>query len=231
MAVGDWLRRVTGGRPSGRLAALLATYPPYAIPHPGLGRALSLAQADANLAYLVTHREERLAAIGTLLSECGVDMTGAYGPGDPGPFLDRVWDWIKAEWPAIHDPVLARRDKWLNSRRTGKEIVYSLVMDVAILSGEVVLSRRPDFGWALDLDPQNEGDEDGMVSQRRPCVIRPADDVVPAILYDPEDQVQGAYAYCTSATYFWLNHLRQGVMDMIDGAHERRWREEAAARP
>ncbi len=230
MAVADWLRRAAGGRSAGRLAALLAAYPPYAIPHPGPGRALSLAQADANLAYLVAHRGKRLAAVRALLSECGVDMTDACGTGDPGPFLDRVWAWIRAEWPAIHDPLLARRDRWLGSRRAGEEIVYSLVADVAILLGEVVLSRRPDFGWALDLDPGNEGDEEGMVSQRRPCVIRPADDVVPAILYDPEDQVQGAYAYCTSAPYFWLNHLGQGVMDMLDGTHERRWREEAAAR-
>ena len=226
----NWLRRATHGRPRSRLAALLAAYPPYAIPHPGPGRTLSLAQADANLAYLVAHREERLAAVGALLSECGVDMAGACGTGDPGPFLDRLWEWIKAEWPAIHDPVLARQDRWLSSRRVGKEVAYSLVADIAILLGEVVLSRRSDFGWALDLDPHNEGDDEGMVSQRRPCVIRPADDVVPIILYDPEDQVQGAYAYCTSPSYFWLNHLRQGAMDMISGAHERCWGEEAAAR-
>ncbi len=227
----DWLRRVARGRPPGRLAALLATYPPYAIPHPGPGWDLSLGHADTNLAYLVAHREERLAAVEALLSECRVDMAGAYGTGDPRPFLDRLWEWIKAEWPAIQDPELARQDRWLNSRRAGKEIVYSLITDVAILLGEVVISRRPDFGWALDLDPRNAGDEDGMVSQRRPCVIRPANDVMPIILYDPEDQVQGAYAYCTSVTYFWLNHLRQGAMDMIEGAHERRWREEAAGRP
>ncbi len=227
----QWLRRLAGGRAPGWLAGLLAAYPPYAVPHPGPGRGLSLAQAEANLAYLVAHRGERLAVVEALLSECGVGMEGAFGESDPGPFLDRVWAWIRAEWPAVHDPALAKQDRWLHSGRAGGEIVYSLVTDMAILMGEVVLSRRPDFGWALDLDPRNEGDEDGMVSQRRPCVIRPADAEVPAILYDPEGQVQGAYAFCTSPTYFWLNHLGQGAMDMIGGAHERHWRQEAATRP
>jgi hypothetical protein len=39
-----------------------------------------------------------------------------------------------------------------------------MVMDVAIALAEMVLARRRDYRWALDLDPQNAADE--MVSWR-----------------------------------------------------------------
>jgi hypothetical protein len=89
----------------------------------------------------------------------------------------------------VYDPsIYSTIDLWLWSTRDGPEIVYSMLTDIAIVLAEMVLLRRPDYHWALDLDPENEE----MATWRRPVVMRPADAVVPVILYDFEFETRTA---------------------------------------
>lgn len=228
-----WLDRLWG-KPArmGRLPALLSAYPPYRIPHPGSGWSLTLPQAETNLAYLLDHKAERLGIVGDLLARFDLDLGAGLVAPNPKPFLDAVWRWTAQEWPSIYDPALATIGDWLNSPREGAHIVFSLVMDVAIALGEMVLVRRPDYGWALDLDPENRGDteDDSMLTWQRPVVMRPADEIVPAILLDSESAARSAYIYCSKPAYGVEIDLGRGVLDAISGAHERFWREEAARR-
>jgi hypothetical protein len=217
-----WFRNSAEPRES-RLKRLLADYPPYRIPHRGPGRRLSLAQAEANLAYLLDHKEERLAIVSALLTQFGLDAAAGLSADDPRPFLDGLWRWSCAEWPAVHDPAFMPIDVWLNSSREGPEIIFSMLMDVGILLGELVLVQRSDYHWVLDLDQQNAAE---MVSWQRPVLLRPADNVVPVIFFDLEDTARTSYVRCTGTPYRMLNDLGREVLDAISGAHEVAWREQ-----
>jgi hypothetical protein len=186
-----------------------------------------LAQAEANLAYLLDHKEERLAIVSALLSQFDLDAPAALSADGPRPFLDGLWRWSCAEWPAVYDPGFVAIDVWLDSSREGPEIIFSMLMDVGILLGELVLVRRSDYHWALDLDRQNAAE---MVSWQRPVLLRPADNVVPVISFDFEDTARTSYVRCTSTPYRLLNDLGREVLDAISGAHEVAWREELEGR-
>ncbi len=200
------------------------------MPNPGWGWDLTLAQADANLAYLIAHKAERLHVVSGLLATFGIDLAAGLASQDPKPFLDDLWKWVAAEWPAIVRPELLTLDAWLTSRRDGLQIAFSLVIDIAIVLAEVVLVRRPDYRWAIDVDPGNRADtrDETMVSWHRPVVMRVADGTMPTILFDFEDVARGAYVDCGSTGTTFENDLGRGALDAISGAHERQWREEAA---
>jgi hypothetical protein len=159
-----------------------------------------------------------------LLTQFDLDVSAGLTADDPRPFLDGLWRWSCAEWPTVHDAAFLPIDVWLNSSREGPEIIFSMLMDVGILLGELVLARRADYHWALDLDQQNAADD--MVSWQRPVVLRPADDVVPVIFFDFEDTARTSYVRCTSTPYRILNDLGREVLDAISGAHEVAWREQ-----
>jgi hypothetical protein len=148
---------------------------------------------------------------------------------DPLPYIKALGQWTAQEWPSIRDEALLPIEAWLNSRREGREIVFSLIMDIAIVLAEIVLRRRDDYHWALDLDPQNG--VDGMVSWRRPVILRPPDAIVPAIQFDFEDAVRTAYVQCGKPGYNLRGEFGRGVPEAISGAHETWWRQQAATRP
>jgi hypothetical protein len=233
-----WLGRLvggggTGGAQQGRLRRLLKDYPPYRQPHPGPGSALTLPQAEANLAYLRDNKSARLAIVGGVLSQFALNLDEGLAAADPQPYLKALGQWTARDWPALRDTSLLTIDTWLNSRREGPEIVFSLIMDIAIVLAEIVLRRRNDYRWALDLDPQNapQGGKDGMLSWQRPVVLRPADGIVPVIQFDFEDAVRTAYIQCGKPGYNLRGEFGRGVLDAISGAHETWWRQQAAARP
>jgi hypothetical protein len=214
-----WLQRITG-RPGDGLPALLKTYPPYLGPYPGDCDALLPGQAEANLAHLLAHRQERVEAVLELLAARGVPPDGALGQGDPVPFLDRLWKWIEAEWPLIHSKHLAKYDRCRNPRGDGAEKALSLVTDVGILLGEIVLVRKPAFGWALDLAPGNQG-ENGSDSQKQPVVFRAGKIPLGDVMFDPIGMAESMYVQCKSQSLFLLNEFAGAVMDILGGAEER----------
>ncbi|CEJ13978.1 hypothetical protein BN1110_04305 [bacterium YEK0313] len=172
-----WFGRLGGGglppRPkeSGRLPGLLAAYPQYRAPHPGPPKAVTRKQCDANLAYLLEQRPARLAALGELVGRFGIDLAGGLAAADPRPLLDALHAWSRAEWPAIVIEGLTGYGdgypRWLGSDKGGQHIALSMLMDVAIVLGETVVARRPDYAWRLDLERGNRQ----MLSYRRPVVM------------------------------------------------------------
>lgn len=175
-----WFGRLGGGglppRPkgSGRLPELLAAYPQYRAPHPGPPKALTRKQCDANLAYLLEQRPARLAAIGALVRHFGIDLAGGLAAADPRPLLQALHAWSRAEWPDIFVADLTRYEdgypRWLASDKGGRHIALSMLMDVAIVLGDIVVARRSDYAWRLDLEHGNRQ----MLSYRRPVVMSSA---------------------------------------------------------
>ncbi len=161
------LRRAKPEPVAPTLAGRLASYPPYDAPHVGWGRAITLAQAEENLAHLKTVLPQRLAVVGQLLhDDAGIDIEPALAaPMEQGPVLAGVLNrWAGERWPALH----ARRfalDHWLASARAGVDIAYSLALDVALLLGELIVRGNPAWRWNIDRDKKNL--REGMASARR----------------------------------------------------------------
>ncbi|WP_271007462.1 hypothetical protein [Paucibacter sp. B51] len=227
----SWLTRKTE-RSEGQalLQRLRERYPVYAAPHAYRrdGQLLSLAQAQENLEYLRTQRPTRLGIVGDFLhTEAGVDVAVALAGAEPAALLDGLHRWSLRVFPALQKaaPQLARDEVWLASDRRGPEIVYSLLMDLALLLGELILIRRPAFQWALDLDEGNL--LDGMDSVRRPVLqflptsTAAGDASMPPVQLDVEALVVHRYREPDSPSLQWMNGWAQLVQDARSGAYER----------
>jgi hypothetical protein len=212
------LNRLIGAGPAS-LAQRLKAYPAFNAPHAGPATEWTQAQAEANLAYLVAHRDERLQALGGLLAVYGIDPAPALEGRDPGPLLDALHAWAKENWPALHDPKLATRERWQRTSRRGDEIVYALLMDVAILLGELIVRQRPDFRWALDVDDENA--RDGMTSYHRPVLIAHRQGDGGQVELDIEEIVVSRYLQPRNPALVLLNGWKQVVTDAVTGAYER----------
>jgi hypothetical protein len=151
----------------------------------------------------------------------------ALAGAEPAALLDGLHRWSLRVFPALQKaaPQLARDEVWLASDRRGPEIVYSLLMDLALLLGELILIRRPAFQWALDLDEGNL--LDGMDSVRRPVLqflptsTAAGDASMPPVQLDVEALVVHRYREPDSPSLQWMNGWAQLVQDARSGAYER----------
>jgi hypothetical protein len=217
------LRRSGSSRGVMPLAQQLRAYPPYSAPHPGPPERLTPAQAQQNLDHLLAEREHRLQTLGALLAHWGIDIAPALAGADAKPLLAALHRWTCDEWPALHDPALARRDRWLRSTRSGAEIVYSLLMDFALLLGELIVRRRPSYRWAIDTDEVSG--RDAIASYLRPVLQAPQQDDMPApVTVDVEEIVVNVYWWPGHSGVTLLNPWARVFDNAVSGARE-------AARP
>jgi hypothetical protein len=222
----SWLDRWTGRGRDGDaepLPARLRRYPPYRAPHRGPPSLWTLDQARENFDRFGAARDERMGHVASLLREYGVDLSGALAGGDYLPALEALHAWVNDRWPALHDPAIATPAAWLASSREGREIVYSLVLDIAIVLGELVVRRRPAYAWRLHLD-EIDGRDD-MPSYRRAVVAMAPVGLMPAaIVLDFEELVASRYWSPGSAAERLSNGWARTVTDAIDGRYEAAWR-------
>lgn len=186
-------------RRSTRLADRLATYPAWHVPHLGTNGAwpdgppplLGEPEFRANLHTYLAAMPERIATLGTLVAEFGLDLSQAYGPQTRDTFIRSLHLLLLAELPATYREDLADFRRWEASSRDGPEIVYSLLGDLAMLFADVVLKANPGAFLGMNLDP----DDREMVSYGRPCVLGLSDRLFPGTphLYDYEDEMAGVY--------------------------------------
>lgn len=146
-----------GGPAADLLRGLLAGYPPNRPRHPGDAARLSDAERDGNLEQLIAERDERLAVVSDFLRDQGVDASPMLDPHADGVAAARaVDDWLTAVLPRRamtplgdaepNPPVAAYRA----SDRSGSDIYYSLIADLALLEGEAIGVRDDRFGWAVN---------------------------------------------------------------------------------
>lgn len=231
-AMWSWFTRKVEGKDQALLHRLCASYPAYSAPHPYRlgGQLLGPEQAQENLSYLLAVRTERLQIVAEYLrAEAGVDVRAALSGAEPVRLLAGLHAWAQQALPALNRAAsgLARPEVWLASDRRGPEIVYSLLMDLALLLGELILICRPAFQWALDLDEGNL--LDGMDSPRRPLLQwapAPGDTgcasaAPPPVQIDIERVVVGRFFHPDAAEYTVMDGWAVLVMEARSGAYER----------
>lgn len=228
----DWLNRWIGKPPAASpLAQRLRSYPPYDAPFVGYGTQLTVVQAEANLAYFERALPQRLQCIDALLQdEAGADVAAALAaPGEQaGALTETLHAWAAAQWPALRaaNPALTLRS-WLGSSRRGDDIVFSMLLDVAILLGELVHRANPDWQWGLDLDAGNLRDD--MVSARRVVLqAAPIGEMKSPFVIDVEDVVVHRFLNPSDPAQQRLNPWRRLVDEGIRGDAFAHWRTTAA---
>jgi hypothetical protein len=180
------LIRIDPRRPQGPLAELLRSYPAYEAPFPGDPNSITDAQARANLNAMLAQKSQRLAIIGPALQHFGIDFAAALAAPDPNLFFRQIDRWAIQTWPDIGGndgqyrlrnelgwyvkyrlrkafPAVAAEDlislkRWQHSDRSGPDIFYSLLFDLALALGEVAIHRRPEIYWDVDLTIRREDD-------------------------------------------------------------------------
>lgn len=220
----------TDPREPSALEEALAHYPPYRAPHVGYGAELSEAAAAENLAFFEAVREERLRLVTQLLREvAGIDARPALeSPRDAGLALTAaLHEWAKTAWPPLLDDRPRTMARWLHSARDGDDIAFSMVLDLAILLGEVIRKANPDWRWSLDMSIENLGD--GMASARRIVLLAdPVGDHVEPFVLDIEAIVMDRFLHAHQVTQQLLNHLQIMVEEAIRGDHAAFWRRSQA---
>ena len=224
----DWLNRWIGKRPTeSPLALRLRDYSPYDAPFVGYGAQITIEQAQANLAHFERVLPQRLECVAGLLRElAGIDTAPALAaPREQGaPLTEALHRWAIEQWPALRAaPPAAGLQAWLTSPRRGDDIVYSLLLDIAMLLGELIHRGNPDWRWALDLDPTNLRDD--MVSARRVVLLAdPVGEMRVPFLIDVEDVVVHGFLHASDPAQQWLNPWRRLVDEGIRGDAMAYWR-------
>ena len=228
----DWLNRWIGKRPvESPLGLRLRGYAPYDAPFAGYGVQLTEAQAQTNLAHFERMLPQRLEHLAELLrDQAGIDVAAALAaPREQAAALtDALHRWAAAEWPALHAELPQRNLRsWLASRRDGDDIVFSMLLDVAILLGELIRRANPDWRWGLDLDPVNLADD--MVSARRVVLLAaPVGEMKSPFVIDVEDVVVHRFLHPGDPAQQRLNPWRRLVDEGIRGDAMAHWRSTAA---
>lgn len=227
----DWLntllgRRVAASDPAARLAASLRRYPPFSAPHPGRGSTLSDAQAQANFSHFQSALPQRLHCVTELLrAEAQIDPKAALSdPPQHAPALtDSLQRWASSAWPALPPQPRPSESHWLNSHRDGEDIVFSLLLDLAILLGEVIRCGNPAWHWGVDLDPQNIADD--MPGARRVVLLAdPVGTASHAFVLDVEQVVVHRFLHADDAGQRLLNPFRRLVDEALRGDAMAHWR-------
>jgi len=122
---------------------------------------------------LLRSRAQRLARLATVLAAFDIDLDPALAATDITGPADALDQWSLAHWPAV-----ARREwAWPQPWRErdwpddGRASVYTLIVDVGLVLGELLLRHRPQLAWAVDAYPAHEAD--GAASFGRAVVLDP----------------------------------------------------------
>ena len=222
-----WLDSLLGRRAeASTLATRLAHYESFAAPHRGPGRLLTDLQAQANWAHFQQVLPQRLQQASVLLrEEAQIDISAALA--DPrqeaAPLADALQHWATTAWPALPPRPRPGLMHWLQSPRSGDDIVFSLLLDLAIVLGEAVRKGNPDWHWGLDLDPKNIADD--MVSARRVVLLAdPVGTLPQAFVLDVEQVVVHRFLHPDDASQRLLNPFRRLVDEAIRGDAMAHWR-------
>ena len=198
----DWLRGEAGidADRQSRLGALLADYPPLTPRHLGTngslprstGSVLTLEQCRENLHRQIAATPRRLQLLGALLGNFGLRTDAAYDAGERERFLVNLDAMLVAELPSLWRKELTDAVVFELSDRAGPRIVHSLVGDLALLTGDVMLRAKPGCFWGMDLDRRDRT----MIAYRRPCLLGLSDGMFPAVdhIYHLEAEWFGVYA-------------------------------------
>ncbi len=163
-----------------KLKSVLEAYDTWSVPHADDPRALSEEQRAENLAFVLDHKDARIARVRSALPEIEPLLAQLLDP-QVHPFaatleLDR-W-WVKTGLQLALFPPLAGSLKsrlFPNRHYAVNQVVAeakwydwpdyplvapldSMLRDIGLIVGDAIVLRRPDFRWTVNEDPKEKKD-------------------------------------------------------------------------
>ena len=197
-----------------KLRNVLEGYDTWMLPNPGDPGQLSKDQRAANLAHVLAIKDSRIAALRAALPEIdehlGTLLDGAVHPLAAVHALNR-W-WVDAGLQLSLFPPVAGglKSKLFPNRHYAANAVLAnarwyewpdhplvapldtLLRDMALIVGDAIVLRRPDFAWAINEDPSDRRSK--MKHWGRVVVMRTADASWPAQAFDLFDLARWSYS-------------------------------------
>ena len=209
------MRNLFGKRTGASLADRLVDYPPFGDIHVGAPEDLREAQARANFDNFIARRLERLDVLSALLKTFELDLEAGLTASDHGAFLNQIDHWAAEHWKSV--PATGkqlRRDYWQRSDRSGGDIVYSMLRDVALLFGEMIIRRREGTFWGLDSSLNSAKDGAGF---RRPVVLGLANPATgQPVSIETDQHCFTAFAYIAKSADLAMHGLTRYCRAAID---------------
>ena len=143
----------------------LQSYPAIQLPHTGEAIELKPDAVDENFTYWQRILPERLILIRGLLSEYGINWPQELDTCEYNELLTQTREWARKHWPVL--ATLVKSDaitRWQEQQKSADCIVFTLVSDVSLLLGELIIAKRPSFKWGIDTDEKNRDDAMGSVN-------------------------------------------------------------------
>jgi hypothetical protein len=213
--------------PHTNLERLLSVYPPYISPHVGFGMELNRSAAEENLAYFNSVYLERLDAISILLHNAAdIDVYPALAaPKEHGPALaDALHRWAINSWQPLAEHREKTMKSWLHTTRLGENIIFSMLLDIAFLLGEVIRRGNSDWHWGIDLCEVNL--RDGMASARRIVLLAdPVGKHLETFDLDIEAIVVDLFLHGIQVTQKLQNNLRIAMEEAFRGDYKAFWQQ------
>jgi hypothetical protein len=220
----SFFRNLFGSSPPPNGQAFLAAiehYPANPMPFPDSRKTLKDTELDANLDHILSTRVERLTIVAQFMTQFEVDVAPLLDPNEnPLPAAQAVDDWLTTALPdrsALpgNDPANAPRDLFLFSDRSGPDILFSLIADLALLEGEAVRLRSDAFRWAIDRDPGNRR----LSHYKRPCLFKAGQPDWASTALDLE-LIMLSIIYERRGQSGILHHFGDSIADFLRGAFD-----------
>ena len=137
----------------------LQNYPAIQLPHTGEANGLKPAAVSENFNYWQRVLPERLTMIRSLLTEYGIHWPQELDTCDHGELLTQTRGWARKHWPVLANLVHGdTKARWQEQHKSDDCIVFTLVSDISLLLGELIIAKRPSFQWSIDMEEQNRVD-------------------------------------------------------------------------
>ncbi|ASJ76629.1 hypothetical protein [Granulosicoccus antarcticus] len=90
-----------------------------------------------------------------LLTGFDIDVRAGMNATSPDPLVTQLYQWSGEHWPMFFDKAIHNERQWIASNKQDGNRIYSVIMDTAIVMGELIIKHRPTYCWNLDRDPGN----------------------------------------------------------------------------
>ena len=210
----------------------LRTYPAHVPPHRGLGPDITAEQAQANWDWFKLTLPTRLATLRDLCARTGLTLseTPVNSVDEAIDLTARLIEWTRACWP--DKPYLSEhkdRHYWAMSARTGDDAIFSVVLDVATLLGQIIMDGRKEWRWGLDMARSSLGHQPSLTARRVMLMSPLLGQQRHALLKDMEALVLSRYLTPNDFSFrdplefdSWVEYVRDGYtgreFDFYQGA-------------
>ena len=142
--------------------ALLDNYPEFPLPAKGHHLTLSHEAAQRNLEAVMQAMPDRLAALESLCYAFSIDWPDQLSLNESRELIKAIHSWAGETWPHVYKDLPDDAEaQWFAGERAGEYKILSVISDITLLLGTIIIHERPGIRWGIDDDQDNLKDRMG----------------------------------------------------------------------